>query len=335
MPANLTPIYRKAEEAFRAAQSHEEKVAALEEMLRVVPKHKGTDHLQADLKRRLSKLRASPQPKSRKKTFDPYRVERGGAGQVPLVGPPNSGKSHLLTTLTRARSEVAPYPFTTQAPVPGMMAWEDVQVQLVDLPPIPGGDLPPGMLGLLKSVDGLVLVVDLADDDVLEQTDSLLNGLEEAKLCLYQPGAGQAEELPVGAGWRGVPVLMVGNKIDVDTAPENAAIVEELLADRFPLLRVSGITGSGLEQLRDAIYQMLDMVRVYGKSPGKPPDLGSPFVLPRGATVAEVATMVHRDFGDKLKTARVWGESAKFDGQTVTRQHVVADRDVLELQVAD
>lgn len=335
MPANLTPIYRKAEEAFRDAESHDEKVAALEEMLRVIPKHKGTDHLQADLKRRLSKLRAAPQSKSKKKSFNPYRVERGGAGQVPLIGPPNSGKSHLLSVLTRAKSEVAPYPFTTQVPVPGMMMWEDVPVQLVDLPPIADGELPAGMLGLLKSVDGLVVVIDLADDDVLEQAEALLDGLEAAKLRIFPPGSGGADRVPSGPGWRGVPALMVGNKIDEDAAADNVALVEELLGDRFPLIRVAGATSLGLAELGDEIYRMLDMVRVYGKAPGKPPDMTAPFVLPRGSTVADVATLVHRDFGDKLKTAKLWGESAKFDGQTVTIQHVVADGDVLELQVSD
>ena len=136
MPANLTPEYLAAEEEFKSAQSHEEKIAALERMLSTVPKHKGTEKLQADIKRRLSRERKEGHKKGGARTVPFWLVKKEGAGQVALIGPPNAGKSSLLAALTNARPEVADYPFTTHAPTPGMMAYENIQVQLIDLPPV-------------------------------------------------------------------------------------------------------------------------------------------------------------------------------------------------------
>src|SRR5512135_280512 len=124
MPANLTPDYLAAEREYKAAQSQAEKVAALERMLATLPKHKGTEKLYADLKRRLSQARKDSQKKGAAHSAPFYAVEREGAGQVALVGPPNSGKSSLVAALTHAEPEIAEYPFTTRLPTPGMMPFE-------------------------------------------------------------------------------------------------------------------------------------------------------------------------------------------------------------------
>ncbi len=335
MPANLTPDYRRAEQAFREATTVEEKIAALERMLAVIPKHKGTDHLQADLKRRLAKLRDAQQSQAKKKGFDVFRVERAprSAGQVVLLGPPNAGKSALLARLTHAHPEVAPYPFTTKRPLPGMMPFEGAQVQLVDLPPIAGGELPPGMLGLVKSADAAIAVVDLAAEDVLEETEALQAGLERGRVRLHRPLAPPDPPLPDEPGWRGLPALLAGTRIDVAGAADAAAALHERYGARLPVHAVSAETGEGLEALREAAYRMLDRIRVYGKAPGRPPDRDSPFVLPRGATVLDYARHVHRDFPDHLKLARLYGPSGKFDGVPVPRDHVLADGDCVELHV--
>lgn len=333
MAANLTPQYYKAEEVFKAATTHEERVSALEEMIRLIPKHKGTDQMQADLKKKLSRLKKGGDPAAaKKKSFNPFSIERGGAGQVPLLGPPNGGKSSLLQTLTRAKSEVAPYPFTTQNPVPGMMAWEDVQVQIVDLPPVSDGQMPPGMLGLVKGADAVLCVIDLAADDMLEQTEQMFACLEAGKLKLHTHGEA-APDLPDEPGWRTLPGLLVGTRADLPAAGGNAEALTELFDAGIPLLSVSTETGEGIEELRGKTYAMLDMMRVYGKAPGKEPDMSSPFVLPLQGTLEDFARLVHRDLAEKLKTARLWGRSAKFDGQVVPRGHVLADGDVVELNV--
>src|SRR5437016_1612597 len=137
MPANLTPQYMEAEKRFKQALSTEEKVAALEEMMSTIPKHKGTEKLQAELKKKMSALRKeSEQQKKSGGRRETFNIEREGARRLALVGAPNSGKSQLLRSLTNAIPEVADYPFTTRIPIPGMLVFENVHMQVVDLPPI-------------------------------------------------------------------------------------------------------------------------------------------------------------------------------------------------------
>ena len=167
MPANLTAAYLQAEQKFKGASSHPEKVEALEEMLRTIPKHKGTEKMQADIKRRLSRLRKEALKKkstASQKLF--HYVEKEGAGQVVLCGPPNSGKSQLLENLTHAEPKVANYPYTTQRPLPGMMAYEDIQIQLVDTPPLDPETLEPWQLAMIKQADAVLLLFDVNDPNL-------------------------------------------------------------------------------------------------------------------------------------------------------------------------
>jgi len=136
MPANLTPDYLAAERDYKQAATPAERIAALERMLATVPKHKGTEKIQADLKRRLSQARKESTKKGAAHSVPFYLVEKEGAGQVVLLGPPNAGKSQLVAALTHAHPEVADYPFTTRLPTPGMMSYQNVQIQLIDLPPL-------------------------------------------------------------------------------------------------------------------------------------------------------------------------------------------------------
>lgn len=335
MPANLTPQYHKAEEVFKQARTSEEKIVALEEMLRLMPKHKGTDHLQADLKRKLSKLREEDaRPKGKKVAFDPFRVDKGGAGQVLLLGAPNAGKSALVSRLTSAQTEPTPFPFATQGPIPGMMSFEEVQVQLVDLPPITADYLPTGMLGLVKSTDGALLVADLSQDTVLEDVDTILGKLAEGRVQLFDPEVGSAGGVDgeVDNLVTRIPTLMVANKVDAAGAADRLALLRELHQGRFALVEVSAESGQGLDTFPGAVFRMLRCIRIYSKEPGKAVDRSSPFVLKEGQTVLDLAAKIHRDFPDHLKQARVWG-SARFDGQAVQRDHVLQDKDVVELQV--
>lgn len=328
MPANLTPAYREAEERFRQATTPEEKIECLEEMLAVIPKHKGTEKLQADIKRRLSKLRQetmSGRGPARRETA--FRVEKEGAGQIALVGPPNSGKSSLLAALTNAQPAIGDYPFTTQTPTPGMMVYENVQIQLVDLPPVTPDYLDPGLPGLLRRSDALFLVADLASDDLLGETQAVLERLEQAKVFLV---AEVPEDADPRLAYR--RTLLVANKRDAPEAGERLALLSEFfLPARLHILAVSARTGEGLEELRQAAWRLLDVIRVYGKPAGQKPDMEKPFALPRGSTVLDFAAAVHRDLPAKLKSARIWGPSARFPGQSVERDHTLADTDVVEL----
>ncbi len=325
MPANLTPEYLAAEEQFKQAKTTPEKIAALEEMLRTIPKHKGTEKMQADLKRRLSKLRGESGKKSGAKAAPPvYYVPREGAGQVALVGPPNTGKSSLLASVTHAQPEVADYPFTTRIPQPGMMDFENIQIQLVDLPPLHREFGEAWVPQAVRNADAAVLVADLAATELLDQVTDTLAQLEESKILL----GNTAGSVPLGGVRK--PALLVGNKLDAAGAHDTWEALGDLWRERFSLLGVSTTTGEGLEAFRRAVFDLLAIVRVYTKAPGKKPDLTAPFILPRGATIVDVAARVHKDFGAQLKFARVWGHS-RFEGQMVQRDYRVEDQDIVEL----
>ncbi len=324
MPANLTPIYLEAERRFKSAKSTEEKVAAIEEMMATIPRHKGTEKMQADLKRRLSKLRSEQARRPTSRIDVIHRVEKEGAGQVVLVGPPNSGKSMLVRQLTHAMPEVADYPFTTRVPLPGMMPFEDVQVQLVDLPPV-HPDFPESWLyQIIRNADAALLVVDLSDPDLLGDLETTLSQLASAKVQL------DLGELPCAPGWLRKRTLLVANKIDVTGAPEDLDILRDLYGERFALTRTSAETGEGLDSLCRAVFELLDVIRVYTKAPGKKLERVAPYILKRGSRLTDLAGHVHQDFLSQLKYARLWREG-RFDGQMINRDHVLEDKDVVEL----
>lgn len=324
MPANLTPEYLEAEQRFKAAKTTEEKITALEEMQATIPKHKGTEKMQAELKRRLSKLRTEQARRPASRAGIIHRVEKEGAGQVALVGPPNSGKSLLVCRLTHAMPEVADYPFTTRAPAPGMLLFEDVQIQLVDLPPVHPEFHESWLFQVIREADRALLVVDLHDPDLLEDLETALAQLANAKVQL---GEGEAPNVP---GWLVKKTLLVANKLDAAGARDNLGILGELYGARFRILPVSAETGEGLEAMRREVFELLEIVRVYTKALGKKLEHTAPYVLKRGSRLMDLAARVHHDFLSQLKYARVWGHG-KFEGQMVNRDYVLADRDVVEL----
>ena len=344
MPANLTPQYHKAEQVYKEATTVEEKIAALEEMLSVIPKHKGTDHLQADLKKKLARHREeASRPKAKKAAFDPFRIERGGAGTVTLLGAPNAGKSAIVARFTKAATEPTPFPFATQGPIPGMMLFEDVQVQLVDLPPITADHFPKGMLGLIKSGDAALLVADLAADSVLDDIEAVIQAVEAGRVRLRDASRGALPSAPADADADAdggeaevlttvLPTILVANKADAPGASERLELLRDLYGERFEPFPVSTTSGEGTGELPGKVFRMLDRIRIYSKEPGKPPDMSSPFTLRRGQNVLDLAARIHRDFPENLKQARVWG-SARFEGQAVEKTYVLADKDVVELQV--
>lgn len=310
MPANLGPDYLAAEEEFRRAESVPERIAALEKMYAVLPKHKGTEKLQADIRRKLSQLRKENQKKGPARAVPFYLIEKEGIGQVALLGPPNSGKSSLLRAMTHAEPEVAPYPFTTHSPVPGMAQFEDVQIQLVDLPPLAPEWVEPWVAQVLRHADRAVLVVAADDPDDLSEIEFLESQLEQWKL--------------------GRPQLMVVNKVDQPGGRDNFDVLAELYAGRYECLPVSAATGEGLQEFARRCFDLLGVVRVYTKAPGKKPDLTAPYVLKRGATVLDAARHVHKDFAEHLKLARLYRRDRPEEGLPVSRDHVVEDGDILE-----
>ena len=330
MPANLPPQYLKAEDEYRKASTPEKRLEKLHELFRLLPKHKGTEKLQSDLKQKMSLLKAEQErgKPGAKRAGVSHHVPREGAGQLMLIGAPNAGKSSLLAALTNARPEIAPYPFTTREPQPGIMMWRDVPVQLVDLPAISPEFVEPWVPDVIRSADAALLVADLASDDVAEAILAVLDRLAASHAELVG-------ELPfdvLDESLRHLKTVMVTTKLDADGASDRLDVVREWFAPRFPVAPVSARTGEGLETLRDAAYHLLGVLRVYTKVPGRPADRTKPFTLPIGSNVLDLAREVHRDFEQSLKSARIWGTGV-FDGQAVKRDHELHDGDVVELHV--
>jgi hypothetical protein len=331
MPANLTPQYIKAEKEFKAAKTIEEKIACMENMLALIPKHKGTDHMQADLKRRLAQLRRE-QLEGRpagKRAAPVYKIEKGGAGQVILLGPPNAGKSQLLKSLTNATVAVAEYPFTTQVPQPGMVRFEDIQIQLVDTPAVTEDYFEPWLPDLARRADAALLIADLGEEGMLDALEVVIRRLEKVKICLVSEAP--ADSSPPAEQLRTFRrTAIVANKIDLPGAATRLDALREFYSGRFEVWPVSGTMGNGLEALPARLFNFLRLIRVYTKEPGKKPDLDAPYTLPVGSTVIQLAIGVHREFERTLKSARIWG-SGKYEGIYVKRDHLLRDRDVVEL----
>lgn len=328
MPANLTPQYKDAEDRFRAAESTAEKLVALEDMLTIIPKHKGTEKLQAEIKRKISKLKEEAEKKPAKHGPE-YNVEKEGGGQVVLMGPPNSGKSSLLASLTKAQPEIGEYPFTTHRPLPGMLEYEDIRIQIVDMPAISEEFTEPWVVAIGRNGDANLLVVDGNSPSLLEDLEAILAVLEKFKLRLW--GYDRiADERAEGLCWK--KSILVVTKLDLPGVSDVLELVEELYADRFPIIPVSCKTGEGISELKESIFRMLDIVRVYTKIPGKPADMKAPFILRRGSTVEDLTAQIHKNFVDKLRFARIWSAN-KYEGQMVSRDHILEDKDVIELHV--
>lgn len=331
MPANLTPQYHKAEEEYRRAGTPEEELRCLQVMLRELPKHKGTDKLQSDLKQKISRAKKESQQQSKAggQKGPGFRLPRQGAGRAVIVGGPNAGKSRLLASMTRATPEVAPYPFTTHQPLPGMMPWEDVKVQLIDTPPITTDVFDPVTQALIRGADVVLLMADLGSDEGIEQLQEVIDRIGQTKTRLGTES--YLDQDDVGLSF--TRTYLVPNKIDLPEAADRLELLHEFCPLDFQEFVVSAENGTGLESLREAVYRSLDVVRVYTKMPNKKePDYSNPFTIRRGGTLLDVAMLVHKDFAENFKHARVWG-SEVHAGTQVKGDYIVHDKDVVELHV--
>jgi ribosome-interacting GTPase 1 len=322
MPANLPPEYYEAEIRFKQASTPQEKVSALEALISTVPKHKGTDKIRADLRRKLSKLRDETAKKKKSGKGNLYSVEKQGAAQIALVGFPNAGKSSLLGSITNAHPVIADYPMSTVMPLSGMMPFEDIQFQLVDLPPV-GNELTDGWVSsILRNAHILMLVVDLSEDPNT-QIELLIEQLTSWNISV------RTIDKPEKKNIVSKPLIIAANKLDRAGADEKLKGLMHKYGSLCPVVGFSSHVQKGLEELRRAVFKCSRIIRVYSKEPGKAPDMDTPFTVPQGSNVMKLAEIIHKDFVRDFKYACIWG-SAKFDGQRVQKDYVLYDRDIVE-----
>lgn len=320
-------MYHKAEREYRRAQSVAEQVECLQIMLRLLPKHKGTDKLQADLKSKLSEARQNLQQQANApKTGHTFRLPRQGAGRVVIVGGPNCGKSRLLKELTHADPEVAEFPFTTREPLPAMMNFNGAQVQLVDTPPVTVGQLEPWMLNLVRTADAAVLVFDGSSDDAVEETAAVIREFSDRK-TRFATTTGFDETSFAVVNIRTLLVVTHANDADCSIRME---LLAEAIDLNVPALEVEFTDKATEVTLRERIFEQLSLIRVFTKPPGQDADLTSPLTIPVDGTVETLAMQIHADLAANLKHAKIWS-NVGHDGQIVGRDHRLRDGDIVEL----
>ncbi len=331
MPANLPPSFYEAKDRYKEASGPNEELDALRDMLAELPDHKGTDKVKADIRQRISKVkqkrqREKKQKKKRKKGRS-LTIERQGSGQILLYGPPNSGKTTILNRLTSLERETGNYQFTTREPYPGMTSYQNVDLQLVDFPPITTNYIPVWMNPLLRSSDGLCMVIDAGSEGCLADLEECLEVLDREKII----PSWQQSRLPAPDGYMVLPSFLVANKMDQPGADDRLEVIRDLYGSDFDPLRVSAREDEDLETIREGLWDLLGLVRIYSRPGGREPDRENPYTIPEGSTVQEFAEHVHRDIAGTLKYGRIWGSSQLHDGQRIPRDHVLEDEDQVEL----
>ncbi len=302
-----------------------------QELLRIMPKHKGTDKLQAEMKAKISILRkeveqAHLQPGGKHGGVAHDYIESEGSAQIIFIGAPNSGKSSLLASMTHAKPIVADYPYSTREPLTGMTIFETVHFQLIDTPPISDELFETYMTNLVRNADIVALVCDLTDNQISSHTEFILKALEEKKIRLIP----SLDRAPDDLRYVGKQTLILAHKCD-DELSDSRGWLDQRFAG-YRIIPTTILEESTLEDFKRAVFQSLGVIRVYTKHIGKDVELIDPVILPIGATVEEAAGAIHKDFAANLKFAKVWG-AGKFDGQRVQKDFVLSDRDVIEFHI--
>lgn len=333
MPANLPPEYYDAQRRYSSASEPDEKLDALEDMLSLLPKHKGTDKIQADIRRRISDVKEEKKKKKKKqqqrKKQRSITIEREGSGQIMLLGPPNSGKTSILNEFSALDRKTGDYPFTTREPYPGMVQYKNVDIQLVDFPPLTTDYVPDWVNPLLRGSDGFAMVIDPTMDQCLEDLEEMLDILRDEKII---PSWRTSQLPPISAGTLVQPTVLIANKMDKENAEEKLDVLRELYQDdEFDPLLLSLETGEGKDKLLEEIWNLLGKIRVYSRPEGGDPDYTSPYTIEEDSTVMEFARKVHRDFANNLQYAKVWNHPEAYEGQRVPRDHKLVDEEEVQL----
>jgi len=320
MPVNLPPQYHQKESELKTAKTLEEKISILEELLAIMPKHKSSEKLQALLKTKIAKYRKVIEKGHQiaRRTTIPI-IKREGAGQLAICGPTNSGKSTLLSVITKAKPQIADYPYTTKLPLPGMMPYSDINIQLLDTPSLSPEFSENWMGDILRKTDALLFIFDISSDTIIEDMDGSMKVLEKFRIKDEQQFSFAKN------------ILWIANKIDLPGYSTIRGIFKELYGEKIPdFVEISAKEGTNTSCLPEKIFNTLGIIRIYTKIPGKPPDLKNPYTIKKDSTLIELAEIIHKDLVQNFKYARLWrhGESNAF---VAGRDYILADRDIIEI----
>lgn len=324
MPANLPPQYFEAEKRYREAKTIEDKIQALKEMLAILPKHKGTDKMKADLRRKLSQLMEEAEKRPKKGGRGMDYIEKEGAGQVVILGPPNTGKSSFFKILTNVDTLIADYPFSTINPSLGMMPYENIQIQLIDLPPL-WENTESFIYNIIRNCDLSIVFLDMESFSLVDDYLKIKDLLGNKKIRLVKENPDKDPYAPI----KEIRGMIVINKIDLINPLERKEEID-LLKEDLNVYFVSAKEGINMEEIKRNIFYELSIVRVYTKKPGYPPDLDKPYILQRGSTVIDVAELVHKDIAKNLKYTKLYTKDGKIRGLPVEKSYEIKDEEILE-----
>lgn len=319
MPANLPPMYYEIEKRLKYAQSPEEKIQLIMQMIAVMPKHKGTDHLQAELRKKISILKREAARTPKVQRADLFSVPKEGAGQIVLIGKPNSGKSTILSLLTNAKPDIGDYPFTTQKPEVGMVKFENVNIQLVDTPPLCNEHKPPWLLAVARSSDALAIV--MTTEKPVESLKEIISILEEGNIYVSKRLETPRPELMPKRGF-----VILNMFEDVKDVKEK---IEREFQERLEIMKFDIYNEN--EEIKRKMFEYLDIIRVYTKPPGKEPEFSIPVILKKNEKVEDAAIEIHKDFAEKLRYAKLWRKDIK--GMMVKRDFILEDGDIIEFHL--
>ena len=390
MPTNLPPEAKDRWAKVEATNDPKLKLKAYEDFLAAVPQHKGTMKLRGQIKKKMAIIRRDLDDKKKKGTGKSsggpkIYVEKDGAAQIAVLGMTNVGKSSLLASLTNAKVEVSPVPYTSHEPVPSIMNYKDIRFQLVEAPAMIEGSADGKLFGMAtigsaRSADGVILMIDLSVDPIM-QLDLLLEELEKSRVMLSKPkghididrkhsimtlriilvgklidctmkdvenllrsykindaivkisGEVTLDEVEDAIFESTIykPALIIANKLDCPGAQANLKLLQSRVANKNPIIAISAEKKIGLDQVGEALFKTMDIIRIYTKEPGSKLPSTNPFTLKKGATIQELAKNIHGDFLKNFAFARVWAKRLPFSPQKAGLTFVLDDGDIVEM----
>jgi len=304
MPVNASPEFAHAELKFDRAQSDDERLLAMEEMMSTMPGHKGAESLRSQLRMRYKKLKEKMENKGKRSGRKNIQTIKKESMQATIVGFPNTGKSSLFQVLTGTKNlTISSVAFSTYTSLVAMMPFEDVKIQLLDLPPFPNEDK-----SLINTTDTLIIVIDN------------LSQIDESEKYIQRTAAKK---------------LYVFTKSDLLNEQEKRRL-EATLKSKYKKIDCTIFSNkehvrTEVYELKNKIFKTFPIIRVYTKEPKKE-STGIPMILDHGATAKDIAEKIIKGMSKKIRKTRIWGPSSKFPGQMVGLEHVLKDKDTVEFQ---